>query len=138
MNARANRRAVRARRSLPAGMGCGAVEGSSLTPLRGLVLPGDLTNGRIEDLLLDRGVSGELLDELPDDLRLRLVRPFPRVVEPLEEAPDIVVVLLEQLQGVGTLVPLRRFLRACHGRASSMWERSESSRKEGARNHARR
>src|SRR2546421_2945063 len=38
MNARANRRAVRARRSLPAGMGCGAVEGSSLTPLRGLVL----------------------------------------------------------------------------------------------------
>jgi hypothetical protein len=56
---------------------------------------------RVEDLLLDRGVCRQRLDHLVDDLPAALGRAFTELLERLEQLLHLVVVLLQQREGVG-------------------------------------
>src|SRR3954452_15223964 len=53
-------------------------------------------DGRIEHLLLDRRVDGELLNDLRDQLGLRLAGPWTCFLELLEKLLDLAVVLAQQ------------------------------------------
>src|SRR5437588_69447 len=70
--------------------------------------------GRVEDLLLDAAVDGQLLDDLVDDLLLGLRSVRTEPFEPLEQLLDLLVILFEQDDGVRRHGDLPRSVFAWH------------------------
>jgi 8-oxo-dGTP pyrophosphatase MutT (NUDIX family) len=67
---------------------------------------GRLLDGRVEDGLLDLRVDVELLPELGEELGARLLGALGRRLQLLEDAGDLLVVLLQQLKSVHSVLLL--------------------------------